>query len=522
MGNKPIIMQKFRQVLTLLSQRYSKRETASITGVHRSIIEKYFLRLQSAELAIEEALLMDDETLRELFFDTPVLTVEQQRRNDFNFFYDYIHKELNRLGVTRQLLHKEYLEKYPSGYRYSQFCERILQRSKQEDVSMVQSCAPGELMQVDFAGKKLSWVDPDTGEIIKGETLIITLGYSGLTFIEILRSQRQEDFVEGVRNALHFFGGAPGSMRIDNLKSGVIKSDRYEPDFNSLLMELANHYGMSLQAARPYKPKDKPLVERHVQLVYQRVYAPIRNLIFHSARETNQAINPFQLEHNARPYQNSHRSRQLIFEQDEKHLLRPLPEHPFQVKKRKSVKVQKNYHIWLRHSSDSGHYYSVPYQYVTKTVQVIFDSDSVEIYSDYKRIAIHQRSHRTGRYTTVKAHMPEKHQAVANGMDQELLISRAHLIGPHTEFFIKQLLERGIFPQQNFKSCQGVLALVKKYTALRVEQAAERALHYKTIQYSTIKNILDRNLDQAPLGPDTKQTSLPFNNQARGASYYTH
>ena len=506
----------------MLNQRYSKRETASITGVHRSIIDKYYQRLQSAEIAIEQALQMDDESLRELFFDAPMMTLEQQRRNDFNSFYDYVHKELNRLGVTRQLLHKEYLNKYPAGYRYSQFCERILQRSKQEDVSMVQSCAPGELMQVDFAGKKLSWVDPDTGEIIKGETLIITLGYSGLTFIEVLRSQRQEDFVAGIRNALHFFGGIPGSMLIDNLKSGVIKSDRYEPVFNDLLMELANHYGMSIQATRPYKPKDKPLVERHVQLIYQRVYAPLRNRIFHSAREANLAINPLQQEHNARPYQNSPRSRQLIFEQDEKSLLGPLPEHPFQIKKRKNVKVQGNYHIWLRHSRDSGHYYSVPYQYATQTVQVIFDSEVVEVYFEYKRIAIHQRSDRTSRYITLKGQMPEKHQAVANGRDEELLIARAHIIGPHTASFVKQLLQRGIFPQHNFNSCQGVLALVKKYTSLRVELAAERALHYKTIQYSIIKNILDRHLEQAPIIPDTKQTTLPFNNQARGASYYTY
>jgi transposase len=520
MGNTPITMQKFRQVLTLLNQRYSKRETASITGVHRSIIDKYFLRLQTSGLDITQALLMDDEALRELFFDTPQLTVEQQRRIDFNFFYEYVHKELNRVGVTRQLLHKEYLDRYPLGYRYSQFCERILQRTKQQDVSMVQSCAPGELMQVDFAGKKLSWIDSDTGEIIQGETLIITLGYSGLTYVEMLRSQRQEDFVEGIRNALFYFGGTPGSLRMDNLKAGVIKSDRYEPGFNNLLIELSNHYGMSLQATRPYKPKDKPLVERHVQLVYQRIYAPLRNQIFHSTREVNQEINPLQEQHNSRPYQDGKRSRRMIFDQDEKKVLKPLPEHPFEVKMRKKVKVQKNYHVWLSYGGDPGHYYSVPYQYVTKTVQVIFDNQAVEIFHDYKRIAIHQRSHRTGRYSTLKAHMPENHQAVANGMDPAQLIAKAQVIGPNTELFIKQLLERGTFCQQNFKSCQGVLALVKKHSAARVEQAAERALHYKTIQLSIIKNILERNLDQEPLSPDPQQTSLPFNDQARGASYY--
>ncbi len=520
MGNTPITMQKFRQALTLLNQGYSKRQIASDTGVHRSIIDKYLLRIQGLNLEISQALLMDDEALRELFFDTPQITAEQQRRIDFDSFYEYLHPELNRVGVTRQLLHEEYLEKYPSGYRYSQFCERILQRIRQGDVSMVQHCVPGEHMQVDFAGKKLSWIDPDTGEIIQGETLIFTLGYSGLTYIEVLHSQRQEDFVESINNALRYFGGTPGSLRTDNLKAGVIKSDRYEPGFNNLLIELANHYVMGLQATRPYKPKDKPLVERHVQLIYQRIYAPLRNHIFHSAREINQAINPLQEDHNNRPYQAGPRSRRIIFEQDEKKALTPLPEHAFEVKMRKKVKVQKNYHVWLSQGGDPGHYYSVPYQYVTKTVQVIFDTEVVEIFYEYKRIAIHQRSHRMGRYSTLKAHMPEKHQAVANGMDPEQLIARAQLIGPCTASMIKGLLQRGIFCQQNFKSCQGVLSLVKKYSGIRVERAAERALHYKTIQYSVIKNILERNLDQQPASQNPEQTSLPFNNQARGASYY--
>lgn len=520
MANTPITMQKFRQVLTLLSQRYSKRRVASITGVHRSIIDKYFLRLQESDLDLFHALSMEDEALRELLFDSPALPVEQQRRIDFDSYYELIQTELNRVGVTRQLLHKEYLARYPSGYRYSQFCERILQRTKQEDVSMVQPCAPGELMQVDFAGKKLSWVDCNTGEIIQGETLVITLGYSGLTYVEVLRSQRQEDFVEGIRNAILYFSGAPGSLRVDNLKAGVIKTDRYQPSFNNLLIELANHYGMGLQATRPYKPKDKPLVERHVSLVYQRIYAPLRNHVFHSVKELNQAIQLLQEQHNNRPYQGGHRSRQMIFEQDEKQMLKALPEHLFEVKMRKNVKVQKNYHVWLNQGNAPGHYYSVPYQYVTKTVQVVFDNHVVELFYDYKRIAIHQRSHREGRYSTIKAHMPEKHQVVANGMDAEQLITKAQAIGPCTESVIRQLLHRGSFVQQNFKSCQGVLALVSNYTALRVECAAERALYYQTIHYTIIKNILERKMDLQPLTPTTEQSCLPFNYLARGASYY--
>ena len=97
MANTPITMQKFRQVLTLLSQRYSKRRVASITGVHRSIIDKYFLRLQESDLDLFHALSMEDEALRELLFDSPALPVEQQRRMDFDSYYELIQTELNRV-----------------------------------------------------------------------------------------------------------------------------------------------------------------------------------------------------------------------------------------------------------------------------------------------------------------------------------------------------------------------------------------------------------------------------------------
>lgn len=520
MANKPIHMQKIRQVLQLAQQGFSKRKIARLTGVHRNIIDKYLSRCCASEDDLLQVLNYSDEALSVLLWDEPFSSPDLQRQADFDAFFPYIQKELKRVGVTRQLMHGEYLEKYPYGYRYSQFCDLILRRLNSNDVSMVQFCSPAELMQVDFAGKKLSWCDPDTGELFPGEVLIVTLPYSGMTFVKVLRSQKQEDFVAGIRSALEYFGGTPQCMRLDNLKSGVIKSDRYEPTFNTLLLELCNHYRMGLDATRPAKPKDKPHVERHVQLVYQRIYAHLRNLTFHSPEQLNTAIEPLLEKHQDRFYRQEKISRRELFIKEEKGLLNPLPDIPFQVKLRKKAMVQKNYHVWLSHNSDSGHYYSVPFNYVGKSVQIVFDSELAEFYHGYERIAIHSRSHRSGRYTTISQHMPLHHQAVAEGMDPRQLISRAASIGKHTELFVKKLLDRGMYCQQNFKSCQGVLALTKKYSATRLEQASERALLHQNISYKTLCNILEKNLDQLPTITLTPSAPLPVNPTTRGPKSY--
>jgi transposase len=513
-------MQKIRQVLHFAQQGFSKRKIARLTGVHRNIIDKYLSRCCALEDDLSQVLQFSDEALSVLLWDEPFPSPDLQRQADFEAFFPYIQKELKRVGVTRQLIHQEYLGKYPQGYRYSQFCDLILRRLNANDVSMVQPCKTGELMQVDFAGKKLTWCDPDTGELVEGEVLIVTLPYSGMTFVKVLHSQRQEDFVSGIRSALEYFGGTPACLRLDNLKSGVIKADRYEPNFNALLLELCNHYQMGLDATRPAKPKDKPHVERHVQIVYQRIYAPLRDQIFHSAEQINAAIKPLLEDHQDRFYRQEKMTRRDIFIAEEKKLLKPLPDIPFQVKLRKDARVQKNYHVWLSHNSDPGHYYSVPFHYVGKQVQIVFDNEQVEIYHDYKRIAIHSRSHRTGRYTTLGEHMPPQHQAVANGMDPVQLIKRAASIGQYTELFVKKLLDRGLYCQQNFKSCQGVFALIKKYGAIRLEQAAERALLHHNIRYKTLCDILEKNLDQIPTLPLTTTSPLPVNPTVRGSKSY--
>jgi hypothetical protein len=142
----------------------------------------------------------------------------------------------------------------------------------------------------DFAGKKLSYIDTKTGELISNDVLIMTLPCSNYCYVEAVPSQKMEDFLGAIARGFTAFGGVPERCIIDNLKSGVVKPDRYEPTLTALLEQLSTYYNCPFIPARIYKPKDKASVERHVQIVYQQVYAPRRDVEYHSLKALNDGI----------------------------------------------------------------------------------------------------------------------------------------------------------------------------------------------------------------------------------------
>jgi len=516
MANKTIDMQKIHTVLRLYQCDYSLRAIARQTGIHRSVVKHYIERFAKTGLTLDDALQLQPSGLSNLVYAAQETTPANRRQRDFDVFSQYALEEIQKKHVTLQLLHREYNNKYPVAYSYSQFCDLLGRLRKSIDISMIQECSPGELMQVDFTGDKLQWVDPQSGEQCTAEVLVITLGYSGLTYVQALKSQKQEEFISCLNQALQFFGGVPLQIRLDNLKSGVIKADRYEPGFNKLLTLFCDHYTLIPDATRVRKPRDKAQVESHVRIVYERIFAPLRNKVFTSIEQLNEAIIPLLEEHNKRPYRGSKKGRIDFFNQQEHAALKPLPEKYFVHKHYKKAVIQKNYHIWL---GEDEHYYSVPFAYVGKTVEVVYDLDSVEIYCDLQRIAFHLRSHRTGRYTTLAGHMPEAHIKVKEGMDPDHLIVQASQIGPSTKSFIEKILSRGAHCQPNFKSCQGILSLAKKFPKERLERATQRALHYNNITYKAVQSILIQNLDSLVVDSE-KQPTLPFNDNTRGARTY--
>ncbi|MCB9232096.1 MAG: IS21 family transposase [Bacteroidia bacterium] len=384
---------------------------------------------------------------------------------------------------------------------------------------MLQEHKAGDKLFVDFAGKKLSVVDPQTGEMRDMEVFVAVLGASQLMYVEAVESQQKGDFLLALANALDYFGGVPAAIVPDNLKSAVTKTDKYEPELNPDLAAFGRHYGTSILPARPYKPKDKSLAEGGVKLAYRRIYAPLRNQSFTSLRELNQAIRSHLEGHNQKPFQHRDYSRRDLFLQIEKDQLSPLPAHRWEPKTHTKATVYQNSHVWL---GADKHYYSVPFAHIGKKVDVFFSAKHVEIHLNHSRIAFHLRERKAYGYSTQAHHMPSSHNFRAE-WHPERFIRWAATIGPHTRELITRILNGKAHPEQAFKSCLGLLNMSKdkKIGQKRLEKAAQRAIDFNQYSYRFVKNTLHHHMeDTQPEAPNESQYRLPFHDNIRGKDYY--
>lgn len=234
-------------------------------------------------------------------------------------------RELKKVGVTVQHMWEQYIAVNPDGYRTSKFHYHYNIWGKRVNPVMQMSHKADDKMYVDYAGKTLSIIDIDTGEFKEVQFFVAILGASQYTYAEASMSQQEENFVDSVENAMRFFEGTPASVVLDNLKSAVIKSSRFEPTINETLADLAEHYETTILPARAYRLRDKSLVEGAVKILYRRIYVTIKETKFFSLEELNQQIWDLLDSRNNRKLTGSPYSRFELFLEDEKEKLRPLP-----------------------------------------------------------------------------------------------------------------------------------------------------------------------------------------------------
>jgi transposase len=512
-------MDQVKSVICNYQKNQSIKATARELKISKNTVRGYLQRAWKYSSDLSAVLRLDEETLSGIFFGAQG-KMDDKRAAVFQGNVDYWLKELRRVGVTRQLLWQEYRLKYPKGFGYSQFCERLRQEIGRKDLTLALDHNPGEVLMVDFAGKKLPIVDRQSGEVEYCEVLVAVLPLSQHSFCIALPSQTLPDFIHGLNQALLFFGALPKVILSDNLKSYVTRPDRYDPKFTQLCEQLGAHYQIDLQATRVAKPKDKASVENAVTQTYRRIYAPLRNEVFHSLEDLNKAVSMKTEEHNGQPYQKKAGSRQSVFEEFELPVMRSLPPDLFEIKKITKAKVQRNYHVFL---GEEKNWYSVPYQYVGKRVAVIYTSRRVEVYLDHKRIASHQRlflGGRTYRHQTIEAHMPKNHKEwkKAQGYTGAYFLEEAARIGPATKWAMQEVLISRNHETHAYTGCKGILYLGKHYSSERLEQAAKRCREAGKATYNMLKRILKLKLDQAEEEP--KQLSLGLHENIRGPEHY--
>ena len=504
-------MEQLKQILQLKNDGTPIREIARRIGISRNSVRKYLSLLD------DDTESSDNKELADKAYSNTLHELNTLRHQQLYLHFNQAVTELCKTGVTRQLLWNEYLHQHPDGYGYSQYCYHLNEYQQHKEVSMHLEYQAADMIMIDFAGKKQHYVDTQTGELIGCQVFVSILPFSGLIYCVAVPSQKTQDFATCINAMLRYYAGVPATILCDNLKTAVIRPSRYEPVFTDLCYQLSEHYQTTFSATRPYSPRDKAMVERAVNIIYNHVYGPLRQQEFTSLQALNTAMLGQLTLLNNKPYKNTAYSRRYFYEQQERHLLKPLPAEPFAPKKVVTLTVQRNYHVQLQEESL---YYSVPYTYVGKKVKVHYDNRTVEVYYDNNRIALHIRKTHTKAYTTLADHMPPHHQHMQQikGWNKEDLLAKAKAIGPNTLHAASLILESSIYIEQNYKSCFGMLMLQKKYDTIRLEAACSRALRGTRVNYTMIKNILEKNLDkQLPL---FSNNPIPPHDNIRGKDNY--
>jgi transposase len=313
----------------------------------------------------------------------------------------------------------------------------------------------------------------------------------------------------------------------DNLKSGVTKPCFYEPVLNESYRDLATYYHTVIIPAGIYKPRHKAKVEAAVLVAQRWILARLRNHIFTSLTEMNEAIAELLEILNHRQMRHLKKSRKELFESLDKPALKPLPASRYVYAEWKKARVNIDYHVVF-----DGHFYSCPYQLVHQQLDIRSTPTIVEVFHRGKRVSSHQRSYRAGGYTTNPEHMPSHHRKHAEWSPSRVL-NWAGEIGLEVKLLVEKILETKKHPEQGYKAALGIVRLAKKYGNRRTNLASQKALEMGVYSYRFVAEVLKNKMDggercfdespmQIKIDPETgkEQLTLLGAENVRGSGYY--
>lgn len=523
MAAQRLAMKSIKELFRLRFEvKLSQRQVCRSLNCGRTTVRDYEKRALLAGLDNFEKIncLSEDELLvllnlkrKTQSFETPL------RKQDSLPDWNYIHGELSKRHVTLSLLWEEYIEAYPKGYSYAQFCVHYRRWKEKLSVVMRQEYKAGEKVFIDYAGSTIDIIHPQTGKVRSAQIFIGVLGASSYTFVEAAWSQSLPDWLMSHRRMFEYFNGVPQILVPDNLKSAVNKPNRYEAVINQSYQDLAEHYGTCVIPARVRRPKDKAKAEAGVLLTSRWIIAALRNKTFYSLEELNEAIVVLLEKLNNKKMRYFKKSRTELFESIDKPELGVLRSKPYIFSEWKVARVNIDHHIVF-----DDHFYSVPYQLIKKEVHIRATSQTLEVFHKSNRVASHMRSYKKGRFSTEVSHRPAPHQAHLE-WTPERIINWGKQKGENIGLFVRHLITTKVNPEQGYRAALGIIRLSDKYEIQRVNQACGNAIAIGSIYYRTVSNMLKNNMDKVDqtkkIKPEKEQQDFfTSNGNVRGKEYF--
>jgi transposase len=507
-------MRKIKEILRLhFEQKLGQRQIARSVNTSQSTVHEYLARMKAAGLRWPLGDEWDEERLERTLFPPGQAPAKLPARiqPDFN----HIRQQLERhRDLTLELLWEEFRQQHPDGYSYSRFCKLYRHWKKRQDVVMRQDHRPGEKLFLDWAGATIPIYLSD-GTTRQAPLFVSALGASSYTYAEAVSDQQMGNWLKVQIHALEFYGGCPQLLIPDNTKTGVTRACIYEPDLNPTYQEFASHYRVAVMPTRPRKPRDKAKVESAVQVVQRWIVMRLRHQRFFSVAAANEAIRELLTYLNNRPFRKRRdESRASLFAKLDRPALQPLPAERYDLSHWAQARVNIDYHVAF-----DGNWYSVPYTLTGEAVEIRSTPATVEIFHRGKRVASHLRGRERNKAITQHEHRPRSHQAHLEWPPSRM-VQWAVQVGPCTAQLVARMLNDKPHPEMGYRACLGIIRLAAKYSAARMENAAERAVLTGAVSYKSVKSILHNGLDSQGSALPPPPRLSPEHENLRGPEYF--
>lgn len=452
----------YTTINTLWEKGHNKSEIARLTGHDWKTVSKVIKAIKTGKKAPEKKP------------HTRILNSHHEK------IMKWLEENLSALRIKEELL-KEGLR-----IGYSTVKDYVASIKKSSKIFVRMHSAPGEEAQVDFG--YVGYTLDNKGKRRKTWVFNMRLSFSRLDFYKRVYDQKVETFIICHIQAFRYFGGVPKSIKIDNLKAAILEANFYEPVYQKLYKEFAEYYGFQSLPCRIYQPNDKGKVESGIKYVKNNFFAGRR---FENEEDLDKQLYRWMEKANGRIHGTTKKIPREAFHANEKDALLKLPIEEFNLIKVGIRKVYHDCHVFINHN-----YYSVPFKYVGKAVQIEVGNELVKIYCHQEVIAIHREMKGKGEFSTSPSHYP-KYKCMSDTEFQEKYQVKMAQIGQYAEQLFFSILEKR--KQGWTRPVQGILSLTKKYPAEIVNRSCQRALAFGAYEYQVIKNICQNGSYNLPL-----------------------
>lgn len=437
--------------------------------------------------------------------------IEKQTRSKGSLFDPYQSQIKEWLDQNVSILRQfEILtETYGVHSTYVNLCKYIqVHFPKQPEAFGVQMTEPAEVAEVDFG--YLGMLPGPLGTFVKTYGLAVVLCYSKLGFYTITYDQKLRTLISGLENAFSYFGGVPKKLKVDNMKTAILKNQHYHLEFNQDFLEFCYHYNTVIVPCSPYSPEQKGTVESGIKYL-QGNFIPGRT--FRDHQDLQQQLSEWMKNYaNERIHGTTRKIPGEIFDCEEKVKLQPVPDEPFAFFNRGERTVSANCHIHVENN-----YYSAPACLVGKDVTIRWNNHLVRVIYEGEQVALHPKSSDKGTYVTQRSHLPD-YKIYSQTEHQARFEAQFADMGEDAHVYFRHLLHSEPYW---FRIVRSILGFRQKYGDSAVNASLKRALYYQVRDVTTIRNILEKKLYTVETEPKLPKKTESESVLSRELTYYT-